>query len=79
MQDLKDPAAAKVPCTITERIGVGLDVGVPYLKTNARDRCTTTDTPTGNWFTYITWGMQLLAGAFAALFVAGFTGIVRKT
>jgi hypothetical protein len=25
------------------------------------------------------WGMQALAGAFATLFVAGFTGALRKT
>lgn len=77
--DPKNPTAATTPCTITEQVGVGLDVGTPFLNTRTRDRCTATNTATGSGLTYSTWGLQLLAGALAALFIAGFTGIVRKT
>lgn len=77
--DPKNPTAATVPCTVTERVEVGLAVGAPFFDTHARDRCTTTNTPTGIVLSYSSWGLQLLTGAFAALFIAGFTGIVRKT
>jgi hypothetical protein len=46
---------------------------------DARDRCTTTNTAIGIGLNYSTRGLQLLAGALAALFIAGFAGIVRKT
>jgi hypothetical protein len=39
----------------------------------------TTNTATGIGLSYSTRALQLLAGALAALFIAGFTGIVRKT
>lgn len=78
-QDPNNPAAAPVPCTVTERIDVGLEVGAPLLDTHARDHCTITNTATGIGLTYSTRGLQLLTGILAALFIAGFTGIVRKT
>jgi len=31
------------------------------------------------WLTAIGWALRLLAWAFAALFIAGFTSAVRKT
>jgi hypothetical protein len=77
--DPKNPTAATVSCTVAERIGVGLEVGAPFLDTHARDSCTTTRTATGIGLSYSIWGMQLLTGILAALFVAGFTSIVRKT
>jgi hypothetical protein len=78
-QDPNNPAAATIPCTVTERIDVGLEVGAAFLGTRARDRCTTTNTTTGIVLTYSTRGLQLLTAILAALFIAGFTGIVRKT
>jgi hypothetical protein len=39
----------------------------------------TTNTATGIGLSYSTRALQLLTGALAALFIAGFTGIVRKT
>jgi hypothetical protein len=77
--DPKNPTAATIPCAVTEQVGVGLDIGGPFLDTHARDRCTTTDTATGIGLAYSTLGLQLLAGVLAALFIAGVTGIVRKT
>lgn len=78
-QDPNDPATAAVPCSITERVDVGLDVGAPFLNTHTQNPCTTTTTATGIGLSYSTQALQLLTGAVAALFVAGFTGIVRKT
>jgi hypothetical protein len=77
--DPRNPTAATVPCSVTERVDVGLEVGAPFLDTHARDRCTTTNTVTGIGLSYSTRGLQLLTGILAALFIAGFTGIVRKT
>ena len=70
------------PCSVLERVGVGVDASVPLIKTGARDRCDlTTDagSTTGTVLTISTWIVQLAAWGFAALFVAGFTGAVRKT
>jgi hypothetical protein len=72
------PAAA-TRCSAVERVGVGLDLGLPLVKTGARDHCNTTASTTGQALTVAGWGLQLLAWAFATLFVAGFTGAVRKT
>jgi hypothetical protein len=72
------PAAA-TRCSVVERIGVGLDLGLPLIKTGTRDHCDTTASTSGQVLTAAGWGLQLLAWAFATLFVAGFTGAVRKT
>jgi hypothetical protein len=66
-------------CSVVEQIGVGLDLGLPLIKTGIRDHCDTTASTTGQVLTAAGWGLQLLAWGFATLFVAGFTGIVRKT
>ena len=71
------PAANR--CSPVELVGVGLDLGLPLIKTGARDDCDTTTSTTGQALTVAGWGLQLLAWAFATLFVAGFTGAVRKT
>ena len=67
------------PCTATELIGVGLDLGTPLLRTGARDICAPTATTAGQTLTIGAWLLQILAWGFAALFVAGFTGAIRKT
>jgi hypothetical protein len=66
------------PCTTIDQIGVGLDLGTPLIKTGARDRCQPTPTPMGQTLLVAGWLLQLLAWAFATLFVAGFTSAVRK-
>jgi hypothetical protein len=71
------PAASR--CSAVERVGVGLDLGLPLIKTGIRDHCDTTASTTGQVLTAVGWGLQVLAWAFATLFIAGFTGIVRKT
>ena len=67
------------PCGVVARIGVGLDLGLPVVKTAARDLCAPTDTGAGQTLTVAGWVLQLAAWALATLFVAGFTGAVRKT
>ncbi|WP_203923469.1 hypothetical protein [Rugosimonospora africana] len=66
-------------CTSVERVGVGLDLGLPLIKTDARTQCDLTATAAGQWLTVAGWVLQLLAWGFATLFIAGFTGAVRKT
>jgi hypothetical protein len=72
-------AAAGSACTTTEQVGVGLDLGLPLVKTGARDRCNTTFSTTGQVLMVAGWSLQVLGWAFATLFVAGLTGAVRKT
>ncbi|MEV6302364.1 hypothetical protein AB0M02_23315 [Actinoplanes sp. NPDC051861] len=67
------------PCSTLEQIGVGLDLGTPLLKTGARETCAPTTAPAGQALAVAGWFLQALAWAFAALFIAGFTGAVRKT
>jgi uncharacterized protein YjbI with pentapeptide repeats len=73
-----DPPTA-TQCSGVERVGVGLDLGLPLIKTGIRAHCDTTASTTGQVLTVVGWVLQLLAWGFATLFVAGFTGIVRKT
>jgi hypothetical protein len=75
------PPAAPAPCTTVQTIGRGLDLGVPFLSTApaGTGTCQPTSTAAGDQLTEWHWALQLIAWAFAALFIAGFTGIVRKT
>jgi hypothetical protein len=43
------------------------------------DLTTNSASVTAAWLTSISWVLRLLAWAFAALFIAGFTSAVRKT
>ncbi|MEV6947100.1 hypothetical protein AB0N07_35095, partial [Streptomyces sp. NPDC051172] len=67
------------PCSFVERVGVGLDLGLPVVKTGAQDLCTPAGTRAGQTLTVTGWLLQLAAWASATLFIAGFTGAVRKT
>lgn len=75
--DSKGTGAAS--CSIVDRVGVGLDLGLPLIKTDARNRCAATDTTVGQALTATGWTLQALAWGFATLFVAGFTSAIRKT
>ena len=59
--------------------GVGLDLGLPLVKTGASNRCQPTDPTAGGILTVASWILQAPALAFATLFIAGFTNAVRKT
>jgi hypothetical protein len=74
------PAAApRVPCTAVQTVAVGLDLGTPFLPAARGGSCEATTDPAGAALTVARWVLQLAAWALAALFVAGFTGIVRRT
>ncbi len=79
LQHTSSSFSPNTPCTVVERIGVGLDLGLPLIRTGARDYCAATHTTLGDTVAVAGWTVQLAAWAFATLFVAGFTGAVRKT
>ncbi|WP_086667021.1 hypothetical protein [Lentzea kentuckyensis] len=70
---------APVACPVIDRIAVGLELGTPLISTPARIRCEATNTGAGQALTIVGWVLRLMAWAFATLFIAGFTGAVRKT
>ncbi|WP_433781586.1 hypothetical protein ACQPX6_17565 [Actinomycetospora sp. CA-101289] len=77
------PGAPLERCTVVEQVGAGFDLGTPLLgsATKVRDRCGISPDSTSATATALlisTWVLQLAAWAFAALFIAGFTGAVRK-
>ncbi|MFC3897812.1 hypothetical protein ACFOWZ_40630 [Lentzea rhizosphaerae] len=71
--------AAPTACPVIDRIAVGLELGTPLISTPARLRCEATNTGAGQALTITGWVLRLMAWAFATLFIAGFTGAVRKT
>jgi hypothetical protein len=68
------------PCSTVEQIGLALNAATPLVKPDAQQRCQiTTTTGLGQSVVVSMWLLQVLAWAFATLFVAGFTGLVRKS
>ena len=69
-------------CTVVQQLSVGLDLNLPVGTSVARAACDlTTDSASAAaaWLAVVGWLLRLLAWAFAALFIAGFTSAVRKT
>jgi hypothetical protein len=64
-------------CRMVDRIGVGLNLGAPLIRTGSR--CATTSAAAADFLTVAGWVLTSLGWAFATLFVAGFTGVVRKS
>jgi len=78
----KDTAAAGKPCTVMQRVSVGLDLNLPVGASLARAGCglpKNAASVTAAWLTGVGWVLRVLAWTFAALFIAGFTSAVRKT
>jgi hypothetical protein len=78
----KDTAAAGQPCTVMQRVSVGLDLNLPVGTSLARAGCglpKNAASATAAWLTGVGWVLRVLAWTFAALFIAGFTSAVRKT
>jgi hypothetical protein len=73
------PDSTASACTLVDRIGVGIDLGTPLISTGARAHCDYTNTAAGEILTVSSWVLRLLAWALATLFIAGFTGAVRKS
>jgi hypothetical protein len=67
------------PCSTLERVGVGLNFSVPVVNIGAGGTCGTSQSAAGNTITISGWILQLAAWSLATLFIAGFTGVVRKT
>ena len=70
-------------CTVVQKVSFGLDLNLPVGTSSvARAGCDLTKdstSVTAAWLSALGWVMRLLAWAFAALFIAGFTSAVRKT
>jgi uncharacterized protein YjbI with pentapeptide repeats len=67
-------------CSTVEQIGLGLRPGLPFLSTVTAGKCVfDTTTAIGGAYASIDWSLQALAWAGAALAIAGYTGLVRKT
>jgi hypothetical protein len=69
-------------CTVVQQVSVGLDLNLPVGTSLARTACDLTRysaSATAAWLSAMGWVIRLLAWAFAALFIAGFTSAVRKT
>ncbi|GGU71349.1 hypothetical protein [Lentzea flava] len=72
-------AAAGIPCSTVELIGLGLDRGLPLATTGMRSKCDLdTTTRRGGAFTYAIWATQFLVWGLATLALAGYTNLVRK-
>jgi hypothetical protein len=69
------------PCTLLQLVGKGIDLGTPFFPAvrSGAGSCDVTATATGDVLTVIRWVLRLVAWALAALFIAGFTGIARRT
>ena len=71
---------AGTSCSVVEQIGLALNAATPLIKPDSQQRCQlVTSTGLGQGVLLVTWILQGLAWAFATLFVAGFTGLVRKS
>jgi hypothetical protein len=68
------------PCSLVEQIGVGIDRSVPLAPAGIGNRCDfDTSSPLGQAFTASTWILQALVWTLAALAIAGYLGLIRKT
>jgi hypothetical protein len=67
------------PCSTVDHIALALDATAPLTKPVIQQRCQITTDGAGRAIVVAMWGLQALAWAFATLFVAGFTGLVRKS
>jgi hypothetical protein len=67
------------PCSLVDQIGLALNAATPLIKPDSQQRCQlVTSQGLGQLVLVLTWILQVFAWAFATLFVAGFTGLVRK-
>jgi hypothetical protein len=67
----------RVPCTHRDTALKAIDLGVPFLPTTG-EGCQATDTAAGTGLSWMWSVLHVLAWGLAALFIAGFTRIVRK-
>ncbi|WP_146075835.1 hypothetical protein [Saccharopolyspora kobensis] len=75
---VKSPGEAPTACSSAEAIGLALDTSIPVLKLGGEKKCEIAATGWGQAFYLANYLLQMLGWAFATLFVAGYTGLVRK-
>jgi uncharacterized membrane protein YphA (DoxX/SURF4 family) len=78
----KNTATPSQPCTVIQKVSVGLDLNLPVGTSLARADCDLTThsaSVTAALLTLAGWVLRVLAWVFAVLFIAGFTSAVRKT
>lgn len=67
-------------CAVVDRIGLALDTVTPLVKLDAVQRCRLASAGgAGGLVVVAAWILQGLGWAFLTLFVAGFTGLVRRS
>lgn len=66
------------PCALAEQVGLALNTATPLVKPDLPQRCQLDPAGAGGLVVAASWLLQALAWAFVTLFVAGFTGLVRK-
>ena len=68
------------PCSMVEQIGVGIDRSLPLAPAAIGNRCDfDTASPVGQAFTVVTWLLQAVVWTLAALAIAGYLDLIRKT
>ncbi|WP_338702704.1 hypothetical protein V2W30_35530 [Streptomyces sp. Q6] len=67
------------PCSVVETVSIGLQLALPLARSAGPQDCTVASGAAGQALTASGWVLQALSWAFATLFVAGFTGAVRRT
>ncbi|GLY44591.1 hypothetical protein Amsp01_106140 [Amycolatopsis sp. NBRC 101858] len=67
-------------CTVTEHLAMAANLSIPVVRLASQRQCEfVPTTPAGQWYVVAGWIVTLLGWGFATLFVAGYTGLVRKT
>jgi hypothetical protein len=73
----RDPSA---PCSLIEQVGAGIDHSVPLAPAGIGNRCAfDTSSPVGQAFLAATWILQALVWTLAALTIAGYLDVIRRT
>jgi hypothetical protein len=68
------------PCSLIEQVGAGIDRSLPLSPAAIGNRCDfDTSSPLGEVFTVVTWVLQALVWTLAALAIAGYVDLIRKT
>jgi hypothetical protein len=68
------------PCSLIEQVGSGIDRSLPLSPAAIGNRCDfDTSSPLGEVFTVVTWVLQALVWTLAALAIAGYVDLIRKT
>lgn len=67
------------PCPMVDQAGLALGAAAPLVRSDNTLHCQIVATAPGQVIVGATWVLQVLAWAFVTLFVAGFTGLVRKS